>query len=686
MPSGKAGAAGGSQSASSRVAATVEHALGVSLCLCVSVVCSLVFSLCLSGLADAQTPAVADRAAAAAAGGARDQVPALRDPDAAERPAGRGGAASRAAGGDDAAAGAQRHGVGSEGQARARAPGGVAARPGHDDEVGRADERRRRLHRRRDGRRRRHRPDLREHGGDEGQLRRRDAHAVRDGAAAGVRAGRDRAAAAADAVGPAGQPRGSRSTSPTPCSIGSSTDSIRTACRPTARRRRLPGFTRDDLVAFHTRYFVPNNAILAIVGDVTADEAFAAAKKVFGDWAKRDLPPQTFIDPPEPTRRVIVVNKPDAVQTEIRVGHLGIPRQHPDYMAVNLAIRILGGEGQQPPAPGAADRARADLRRAGQHGHAEADGRLRGRDQHADRRDRRSAAADRRRVLAAAARTRRRARARRRQGVSHRQLSADHRDAGVDRDAGASTRCSTGCRSSSCRRSASASTPSRWTTSSASPATCCGPIACRSSSSATRRRSRRSFAASASARSRRWSSRDLDLTSANFKKGQIRRPAGWPARSAVGRVGRVGLVGVERGGFSDVRSAAYQQAPAASRPAQEPRPEEGARAVALLDRAIAAKGGLEKLRALKTIVARQTQAEPAAGRRRRRSRPPTTFSIRIASASRRRRARAGVRRQPIWMQDRRGVHDAAEAAGARSRAPASAATSSRCCSRRRTAR
>ena len=103
--------------------------------------------------------------------------------------------------------------------------------------------------------------------------------------------------------------------------------------------------TRDDLVAFHTRFFMPNNAILAIVGDVTAPEAFAAAKKIFGDWQKRDLPAQTFIEPPDPTRRVIVVNKPDAVQTEVRVGHIGIPRTHPDYMAVNLAIRILGGEG-----------------------------------------------------------------------------------------------------------------------------------------------------------------------------------------------------------------------------------------------------------------------------------------------------------------------------------------------------
>ena len=53
---------------------------------------------------------------------------------------------------------------------------------------------------------------------------------------------------------------------------------------------------------------------------------------------------------------------------------------------------------------------------------------------------------------------------------------------------------------------------------------------------------------------------------------------------------------------------ASQQAPITSRPSQDPQPEDGARAVALLDRAIAAKGGLEKLRALKTIVAKQTQS------------------------------------------------------------------------------
>jgi zinc protease len=107
----------------------------------------------------------------------------------------------------------------------------------------------------------------------------------------------------------------------------------------------IASITRADLVAFHQKYFVPNNAILAVVGDLTAEEAIDTTRKVFGEWDPHDVPREKFSDPPNPSRRVVVVNRPDAVQTEVRVGHIGIPRNHPDYMAVNLAIRILGGEG-----------------------------------------------------------------------------------------------------------------------------------------------------------------------------------------------------------------------------------------------------------------------------------------------------------------------------------------------------
>jgi zinc protease len=103
--------------------------------------------------------------------------------------------------------------------------------------------------------------------------------------------------------------------------------------------------TREDLVAFHQAWFVPNNALLAIVGDLTAAEAFAAAERAFGGWARRETPPVTVAPPPAPERRVVVIDRPGSAQTEIRVGQIAIPRTHPDYLALDLAIRILGGEG-----------------------------------------------------------------------------------------------------------------------------------------------------------------------------------------------------------------------------------------------------------------------------------------------------------------------------------------------------
>jgi zinc protease len=103
--------------------------------------------------------------------------------------------------------------------------------------------------------------------------------------------------------------------------------------------------TRDDLIAFHRKWFGANNAILAIVGDVGAEEAFTGAERAFGSWAGVDLPAPGRVPPPAPSRRVVVIDKPGAVQTEIRVGHVGLPRNHADYMAMDLASKILGGEG-----------------------------------------------------------------------------------------------------------------------------------------------------------------------------------------------------------------------------------------------------------------------------------------------------------------------------------------------------
>ncbi len=107
----------------------------------------------------------------------------------------------------------------------------------------------------------------------------------------------------------------------------------------------IAAITRDDLVAYHRKWFGANNAILAIVGDVEPDEAFAGAERALGKWGAAGAQAQKPADPPPPTRRLVIIDRPGAVQTEIRVGNVGIPRKHDDFMALDLATKILGGEG-----------------------------------------------------------------------------------------------------------------------------------------------------------------------------------------------------------------------------------------------------------------------------------------------------------------------------------------------------
>ena len=104
-------------------------------------------------------------------------------------------------------------------------------------------------------------------------------------------------------------------------------------------RRITPG----DLRAFYDSYYEPSNAVLAIVGDIDTAEAFQQAEKHFGPWTQRALP-QTPAAPAAPgSHRILAIDKPDAVQTEIRIGNLGVPRKSPDYLALSIADQILGG-------------------------------------------------------------------------------------------------------------------------------------------------------------------------------------------------------------------------------------------------------------------------------------------------------------------------------------------------------
>jgi len=101
---------------------------------------------------------------------------------------------------------------------------------------------------------------------------------------------------------------------------------------------------REDLAKFHDANYAPNQSLIAFAGDISPEEAFAAAEKYFGSWPKLDVA-DAAPSAPEPLKgmHIWLIDKPDAVQTQIRAGKLGITRGDPDYIPVEVMNRIFGG-------------------------------------------------------------------------------------------------------------------------------------------------------------------------------------------------------------------------------------------------------------------------------------------------------------------------------------------------------
>jgi zinc protease len=101
---------------------------------------------------------------------------------------------------------------------------------------------------------------------------------------------------------------------------------------------------RDDLAKIHDANYAPNQSLLAVAGDITPEEAFGVAEKYFGGWQRLDIPATVPAAPSTLSgQHIWLIDKPDAVQTQIRVGKLGIRRNDPDYIPVEVMNRIFGG-------------------------------------------------------------------------------------------------------------------------------------------------------------------------------------------------------------------------------------------------------------------------------------------------------------------------------------------------------
>jgi zinc protease len=114
--------------------------------------------------------------------------------------------------------------------------------------------------------------------------------------------------------------------------------------RVAATPESVDALNRDALVAFHKTHYVPNAAVLAVTGDITPEQAKQKAEAAFGAWKKSDtaIPAQSAAAPISGPS-ISLVARDKSVQTSLRVGTQSIERTNPDYDALTVANRILGG-------------------------------------------------------------------------------------------------------------------------------------------------------------------------------------------------------------------------------------------------------------------------------------------------------------------------------------------------------
>lgn len=121
---------------------------------------------------------------------------------------------------------------------------------------------------------------------------------------------------------------------------------------PTSRYARSEGgdeksvdaIEREHLLSFYESRYQPGAVTVIVAGDVSVDAAEAMTRSAFGDWAKGEAARVVADDLPARRERAVhLIAKSDAPQSELRIGHVGIPRKHPDFFPVNVMNAVLGG-------------------------------------------------------------------------------------------------------------------------------------------------------------------------------------------------------------------------------------------------------------------------------------------------------------------------------------------------------
>jgi zinc protease len=108
--------------------------------------------------------------------------------------------------------------------------------------------------------------------------------------------------------------------------------------------KSISAITRDDVRGFYSEMYSPDATTVILAGDISVEEGLALVESAFGSWSGKKKTQKVSADKiARSSRAVEIVAKPDAAQSEVRIGHIGAPRLNEDYFSIVVMNAVLGG-------------------------------------------------------------------------------------------------------------------------------------------------------------------------------------------------------------------------------------------------------------------------------------------------------------------------------------------------------
>jgi zinc protease len=102
--------------------------------------------------------------------------------------------------------------------------------------------------------------------------------------------------------------------------------------------------TRETIRQFYEANYSPGNTAIVIGGDIDAQRAIDHMERAFASWERKPEPVRPAVAPnPVESNRIYLIDRPSAVQSEIRIGHVGVARSTGDYFPLSIMNALLGG-------------------------------------------------------------------------------------------------------------------------------------------------------------------------------------------------------------------------------------------------------------------------------------------------------------------------------------------------------